>query len=71
VGMVDGGLLALLNPLWQAVLGVCVALAVIVASWRLFGRGPSRMSRGLVTAAVALLLVLMVSLVIASWSAPR
>ncbi|GGM72082.1 hypothetical protein ACFFX1_53240 [Dactylosporangium sucinum] len=36
-------LMEMLFPLWQLVIGAVVALVLVVASWRLARRGPSRM----------------------------
>ncbi len=40
-------LLGLLHPGWRVLIGVFVALAVVVAGWRLWLRGPSRMTRAM------------------------
>lgn len=49
------GLLGLLSPGWQLVLGVCVAVAVVVAGFRLVRRGPSRMTKAMGVTALILL----------------
>ncbi len=36
-------LTGLLMPIWQLVIGVCVLVTLVVAGYRLFMRGPSRM----------------------------
>ncbi|HEX6497404.1 MAG TPA: hypothetical protein VF054_00045 [Micromonosporaceae bacterium] len=47
-------LLGLLLPGWQAAIAVCVAVAVVIALYRLLQRGPSRMTRALlVTGSIA------------------
>ena len=53
----DGGLLSLLYPVWQGVIGGCVLVVVIAAGARLIRRGPSRMGRALVV--LGLLLVVL------------
>ncbi|MQA23982.1 MAG: hypothetical protein GEU94_00620 [Micromonosporaceae bacterium] len=55
----DLGLLGLLHPGWRIVLGVCVAVAVVVAGWRLLRRGPSRMVNGML--AVVLIVVALIA----------
>jgi hypothetical protein len=40
----DDALLGLLLPFWQLVIGLFVAVAVVVALYRLLQRGPSRMT---------------------------
>ena len=58
----DLGLLGLLHPGWRIVLGVCVAVAVVAAGWRLVQRGPSRMLNGMF--AVMLLVAALVALTV-------
>jgi hypothetical protein len=56
----DDGLLAMLAPVWQIVIGTCVLVVVIAASARLALRGRSRMTTALLvtgTAAVALAVI--------------
>ena len=50
-------LLGLLHPGWRILIGLFVALAVIVAGWRLWLRGPSRM-----TSAMGVAILVMVGL---------
>lgn len=38
----------LLHPMWAPLIGLLLVAAVVVAGWRLAGRGPSRMRRALV-----------------------
>lgn len=60
----DPGLLGLLHPMWQAVLGVAVVLLVVVAGGRLLARrGPSRMTRAVLATAFTIVVVI----VLASW----
>jgi hypothetical protein len=40
----EDALLGLLMPLWQIVIGLLVAVAVVVVVYRLVRRGPSRMT---------------------------
>lgn len=58
----DPGLLGLLHPMWQALLGVAVVLLVVVAGWRLLARGgPSRMTRAVLVAGAIVAVVLLAS----------
>jgi hypothetical protein len=41
--LASDALLDLLVPLYQLVIGLLVLVTLVVASWRLFLRGPSRM----------------------------
>jgi hypothetical protein len=51
------GLLAMLAPVWQVVIGGCVLVVVVAASARLARRGRSRMTTALmVTGAAAIAL---------------
>jgi hypothetical protein len=47
-------LLEMLFPLWQLVIGVVVALVLIVATYRLARRGPSRMGTVLLVTGAAI-----------------
>lgn len=53
-------LLGLLHPGWRILIGVCVALAVLVAGYRMLARGPSRMvsAMGVVVLAIVALVVI-------------
>jgi hypothetical protein len=42
------GLLALLHPAWQAVIGICLVLVFLVGLWRMAMRGASRMTNGVI-----------------------
>jgi hypothetical protein len=57
-------LLGLLSPGWQLVLGVCVAVAAVVASIRLMSRGPTRMTRAMAVAALLLLGLVAITLLL-------
>ena len=59
----EDALLGLLFPIWQAVIGVCLLIVMVVAGHRLLLRGPSRMSRAIVLSAGAIVGVLMLALV--------
>lgn len=63
----DPGLLGLLHPMWQAVIGLAVALLVVVAGWRLLTRGgPSRMTRAVLASGFTVVAVVL----LASWCSP-
>lgn len=47
-------LLDLLFPVWQMVIGVAVALVVVIATYRLAMRGPSRMRTVLLVTGAAI-----------------
>lgn len=47
-------LLELLFPVWQFVIGVVVALVVVIATYRLALRGPSRMGTMLLVTGAAI-----------------
>lgn len=58
----DPGLLGLLHPMWQALLGLAVVLLVVVAGWRLLARrGPSRMTRAVLAAGFTVVAVVLLS----------
>ena len=59
----EDALLGLLFPIWQAAIGVCMLVVLVVAGHRLVLRGPSRMSRAIVLSGGAIVGVLMVALV--------
>jgi hypothetical protein len=65
-GMPQDGLLSLLFPLWQGVIGGCVVAVVLVSTHRLLGRGPSRMSRALVVTGGAAVAVAVLGILLAS-----
>jgi hypothetical protein len=48
VTMSQDALLGLLFPVWQLLIGVAVLVTVVLCSWRLLRRGPSRMTRALI-----------------------
>ncbi|GAB3862502.1 hypothetical protein ACFPIJ_55780 [Dactylosporangium cerinum] len=48
-------LLELLFPLWQLVIGVVVALVLVIATYRLALRGPSRMRTVLLITGAAII----------------
>jgi hypothetical protein len=54
-GMFQDALLGLLFPVWQLLIGVCVLVTVVLCSWRLARRGPSRMTRALIVTGGAVL----------------
>jgi hypothetical protein len=60
----DDALLALIAPIWQVVIGVCVLVVCVVASHRLFLRGPSRMSRAVVLAGGAVVGMLVIGMLL-------
>ncbi|MEV4138107.1 hypothetical protein AB0J72_38775 [Dactylosporangium sp. NPDC049742] len=47
-------LLDMLFPLWQFVIGIAVALFVVVATYRLAMRGPSRMRAAMLVTGAAI-----------------
>jgi hypothetical protein len=53
--MSQDGLLGLLFPVWQLVIGGCVVVAVVLGGRRLLRRGPSRMTRALIVSGAAAL----------------
>ncbi|MGH3648023.1 MAG: hypothetical protein ACRDTM_12710 [Micromonosporaceae bacterium] len=55
-------LLGLLHPGWRILIGLFVALAVIVAGYRMLQRGPSRM-----TSAMGVVVLALVGLVLLTW----
>lgn len=63
------GLLGMLGSAWQAILGVCVLLVVVAAGSRLIVRAPSRMGRALLVSGVAIVLVVLLGIAVAVWSA--
>jgi hypothetical protein len=65
-GMPQDGLLSLLFPLWQVVIGGCVVAVLLVSMHRLLGRGPSRMSRALVVTGGAAVAVAVLGILLAS-----
>ncbi len=50
----EDGLLAMLAPVWQLIIGGCVLFAVIAASARLARRGRSRMTTALLVIGTAI-----------------
>jgi hypothetical protein len=46
----EDALLGLLLPLWQIVIGLLVAVAVVIVVYRLVRRGPSRMTTAMLLA---------------------
>jgi hypothetical protein len=50
----EDGLLAMLAPVWQLIIGGCVLIAVIAASARLARRGRSRMTTALLVTGAAI-----------------
>ncbi len=58
----EDALLGLLAPIWQIVISVCLVLVTAVAGVKLFLRGPSSMSRGIVLAGGAIVGVIVVGL---------
>ncbi len=63
------GLLGMLGSAWQAILGVCVLLVVVAAGSRLIVRAPSRMGRALLVSGLAIVLVVLLVIAVAVWSA--
>ncbi len=63
------GLLGMLGSAWQAILGVCVLLVVVAAGSRLIVRAPSRMGRALLVSGLAIVLVVLLGIAVAVWSA--
>lgn len=64
LGVADDGLLALLHPGWRLVIGVAVAITVVVASYRLAQRGPSRMLRAMGVSALIIVGLIVLTLLI-------
>jgi len=60
------GLLGLLSPLWQLVIGVFVVVAVLAAGARLARRGRSRMNAALLYIAAAIIAVTVLGVLIAA-----
>lgn len=65
--LAQNALLDLLLPFWQAVIALCVVVAVIVATVRLARRGPSRLTAGLVLVGAVLLGICVLSLLLDGW----
>ncbi len=63
------GLLGMLGSAWQAILGVCVLLVVVAAGSRLIVRAPSRMGRALLVSGLAIVVVVLLGIAVAVWSA--
>jgi lipopolysaccharide export LptBFGC system permease protein LptF len=61
----DEALLAMLMPLWQAIIGGFVLLAMLVAAARLSRRGPSRMGTALLVIGAAVVGLVVVGLMLA------
>jgi hypothetical protein len=57
-------LLGMLAPIWQATIAACLIVVTVIAAHKLFMRGPSRMSRGIVMAGSALVGVLVVGFLV-------
>jgi hypothetical protein len=51
----EDALLGLLMPLWQIVIGLLVAVAVVVVVYRLVRRGPSRMTTAMLVSGGAVI----------------
>lgn len=47
-GMSQDALLGQLFPLWHLAIAGCVLVTVVLCTWRLMRRGPSRMTRALI-----------------------
>mgnify|MGYP003423301013 FL=1 len=56
-------LLGMLLPLWQALIGGCVLVAMLVAAVRLHQRGPSRMGTALLVIGAAVVALVLVGIV--------
>ena len=50
LALADNGMSDLLMPLWQVLIGVLVLVTVVVAGYRIFMRGPSRMGGAMLLA---------------------
>lgn len=66
VCMARDALLGMLFPLWQAVIGGCVLVVVVISVRRLIRRGPSRMGRAMIVSGVAALALFAVGLLLSS-----
>lgn len=64
--MPQDGLLNLLYPISQVVIGVVVLAVLLVSTHRLLGRGPSRMSRALIVTGGAAVAVTVLGILLAS-----
>jgi hypothetical protein len=65
--MRQDGLLGLLWPMWQIVIGVVVLGTVVVTAGRLARRGASRMNRALVLLASTVLGIAAVAVLFSLW----
>ena len=59
------GLLAMLLPVWQALIGCLVLVVVLAAVGRIFRRGPSRMATALIVVGFAVVGLVLLALVTA------
>jgi hypothetical protein len=59
-------LTGLLMPIWQFLIGILVLVAVVVAAYRIFMRGPSRMGGAMLMVGGAVLCVAVVSYLVQS-----
>ncbi|HEU0239314.1 MAG TPA: hypothetical protein VKB59_08885 [Micromonosporaceae bacterium] len=53
-------LLGMLAPIWQLAITACLIVVTLIAAHKLFMRGPSRMSRGILMAGTAVVGVIVV-----------
>ena len=65
-GMGQDGLLDLLAPAWQAAIGVCVVVFVVLAVRSLARRGWSRMNRAVAVSGVAVIGLVVMGLLMAA-----
>jgi hypothetical protein len=59
-------LTGLLVPFWQLVIGLVVVVTVVVAGYRLFQRGPSRMSGAMLLVGIAVVCLAVLSYLVQS-----
>ncbi|HEY7174545.1 MAG TPA: hypothetical protein VH442_06485 [Micromonosporaceae bacterium] len=57
-------LLGMLAPIWQLTIVACLIIVTVIAAHKLFMRGPSRMSRGIVMAGGAVVGVIAVGILL-------
>jgi hypothetical protein len=59
-------LTGLLVPFWQLVIGLVVVVTVVVAGYRLFQRGPSRMGGAMLLVGIAVVCLAVLSYLVQS-----
>jgi hypothetical protein len=65
--MSQDALLGMLFPLWQAVIGGCVLVVLVVCTRRLIRRGPSRMTHALIVSGSAAIALAVLGLLLSTW----